>query len=180
MLIRIALLAVVVGLVFAPRIAAAIDRGPDGYYRTGAATQTANHWPFTMDVFAIWHDVRQPPATKSRQAMIDLDADKRFTMRMLRDLDGDKLRAGLRDGYHRNGFTDDAAIDRFLAALPPRLSNGAALWIVYDAAAGQTRLVVDGGQSSSISGAAFMRATWSIWFGRSKPADIGDALMRNL
>jgi hypothetical protein len=158
----------------------AAQRGADGYYRTGSAIQTANHWPFTMDVFAIRHDVKQLPAVRTRQAMIDLDVDKRFSMKMLRELDADKLRGGLRDGYHRNAYTDDAVIGRFLSALTGALANGRAMWIVYDAGAKQTRLVVEGGATTSVDGITFMKATWSIWFGKSKPSDIGDALIKDL
>jgi hypothetical protein len=161
-------------------VALAEPRGADGYHRTGTAIQTANHWPFTIDVFAIWHEARELPRARSRQAMIDLDADKRFAMRMMRDLDGDKLRGGLRDGYRRNGFADDAVIAGFLSAIPSTLPNGKTLFITYDASAKQTRLLVDGGASASVDGVAFMKATWSIWFGNSKPQDIGDALLKDL
>jgi hypothetical protein len=172
--------AAIVALVSMSSYAQAAQRGADGYYRTGSAIQTANHWPFTMDVFAIWHDTKQLPSAKTRQAMIDLDADKRFTMRMLRELDADKLRGGLREGYHRNGYNDDAAIERFLSPLLGTLPNGKAMWILYDPGSKQTRLLVDGGASASVEGVAFMKATWSIWFGKSKPSNIGDELIKEL
>jgi hypothetical protein len=174
------LLAATVVLVSLASDASAAQRSADGYYRTGSAIQTANHWPFTMDVLAIGHDVKQLPPAKTRQAMIELDADKRFAMKVLRDLDADKLRAGLRDGYHRNGYTDDSVIGRFLSALQGTLANNRAMWIVYDAGAKQTRLVVDGGATTSVDGVAFMKATWSIWFGKAKPSGIGDALIKDL
>jgi hypothetical protein len=148
----------------------------DGWVRTGEAVQTANHWPFTMDVFAIWHEVKELPATRSRQSMIDLLGDKRFALRMLRDVDADRLRAGLREGYRRNGFDDGARIDRLLAPLSGTLPKDRVVWIAYDGPAARTRLVVEGGATATVDGVDFMRATWSIWFGKSKPADLGDAL----
>jgi hypothetical protein len=167
-------------VVLASSVALAAQRNADGYYRTGAAIQTANHWPFTMNVLSIWHETKELPSPKSRQAMIELDADKRFAMRTLRDLEGDKLRGGLREGYHRNGFTDDAVIASFLSALPSTLPSGKSMWITYDATAKQTRLLVDGGSSSAVAGVAFMKGTWSLWFGKAKPDDIGDALLKDL
>jgi hypothetical protein len=160
----------------APAAGAAV-RGPDGFYRTGSAIQTANHWPFTIQVFAIWHETRELPPSKDRRAMIDLDTDKRFSLRMLRELDAERLRGGLREGLCRNGFTDDAIVGRFLAPLQGTLANGRAIWIEYDANAKRTRLVVDGGGSSSVDGAEFMRATWSVWFGKSSPSGLGDELL---
>jgi hypothetical protein len=177
-LLLAAAVAAVVAL--AARSARATPTSPDGFHRTGSAVQTANHWPFTMDVFAIWHECRDVPATRSRQALVELDADKRFTLRMLRDVDADRLRAGLRDGYHRNGYTDDGRIDRFLSALTGTLPSGKVVWIVYDAPRKTTRLVVDGGATATMDGVAFMEATWSIWLGRSKPSELGDALVRDL
>jgi hypothetical protein len=176
----VTLVAVVATLLTLSSKAPAAQRAADGYYRTGSAVQTASHWPFTIDVFAIWHDTRQLPSTSTRQALIDLDADKRFTMEMMRDLDADKLRDGLRAGFHRNGYADDAVIDRFLAPLTGTLAKGKAMWIFYDATEKRTRLLVDANASSSIEGVEFMRATWSIWFGNSKPSDIGDALIKDL
>jgi hypothetical protein len=174
------LLAATVALSLASRFAVAAQPGPDGYYRTGSGVQTANHWPITLEVFAIWHECRQLPPTKTRQAVIDLDADKRFTLRMLRDVDADKLRGGLQEGYRRNGYADEARIARFLSALTGTLPNGKALWITYDPSAKQTRLVVDGGGAATVDGVDFMKATWSIWLGKSKPSDLGDALIREL
>jgi hypothetical protein len=43
-----------------------------------------------------------------------------------------------------------------------------------------TRIVVDGGASAPIEGVPFMKAAWSLWFGKSKPSDIGDALLSQL
>jgi hypothetical protein len=161
-------------------MAPAAQRAADGYYRTGSAVQTANHWPFTIELFTIWHDTMQLPPANTRRAIIDLDADKRFTLQMMRDLDADKLRTGLREAFHRNGYADDATIDRFLAPLSGTLANGKLMWIYYDATEKRTRLLVDANALSSIEGFDFMRATWSIWFGNSKPSDIGDALIKDL
>jgi hypothetical protein len=153
---------------------------PDGFSRTGSGIQTANHWPFTIEVFAISHECKRPPARKTRQAMIELEADKRFSLRMLRDIDAAKLRAGLRDGYRRNHYDDDARIGQFLSALSGALPQGKQLWITYDASRKSTRLTVDGGGTAVVDGPTFMKATWSIWFGLSKPAELGDALIKDL
>jgi hypothetical protein len=168
----------IVATVSAP--SAAATPGQDGYYRTGEGIQTANHWPFTIEVFAIWHDVKQLPSTKSRKAMIELDADKRFSLRMMRNVDADRLRGGLRDGFHRNGYQESTAIEQLLSALTGTLPKGQVIWISYEASSRRTRMIVDGGATAEVDGIAFMRATWSIWFGDSKPSDLGDALINKL
>jgi len=174
------LVLLLVGVAVLTRDARASSPSPDGYYRTGEAIQTANHWPFTIEVFAIWHDTKQLPAVKTRQAMIDLDVDKRFSLRMMRDVDADKLWGGLRDGFRRNGYDDSVRIDRFLSALSGTLPKGKAVWITYDSQAKVTHIVVDGGASATIDGVPFMKAAWSLWFGKSKPSDMGDALLSQL
>jgi hypothetical protein len=42
------------------------------------------------------------------------------------------------------------------------------------------RLVVDGGASSAVDGVQFMRAIWSLWFGKSSPLGLGDELLGDL
>jgi hypothetical protein len=175
----LAIATVVFALVLAAPAAAA-TKGADGYFRTGDAVQTANHWPFTIELFAIWHDVSELPSEKSAKALVELDADKRFSMRMMRDLDTSRLRAGLRDGYTRNGFTDAARVDRLLAALTGTLAKDSVLWITYDAKTKETRLTTDKGASASVIGVDFMRATWSIWLGKAKPQELSASLSRDL
>ena len=153
--------------------------GPDGFVRTGQGIQTASHWPFTIEVFTIAHDIKALPEQKTRQAMIDADVDKRFSLRMLREVEAAKLRAGLRDGYKRNGYADNERIDRFLAGFSDA-PKGKAMSIVYDAGAKETRLIVDGAVTTTVDGSAFMKATWSIWFGKSKPVSLGDELIKEL
>ena len=99
---------------------------------------------------------------------------------MRRDVNADMLRNGLREGYRRNGYEDSDRIDRFLAALTGTLPKGGVMWIVYDSREKKTRLIVADGSTTVIEGSEFMRATWSIWFRKSKPADLGDALIGNL
>jgi hypothetical protein len=168
------------GVVAAAPQALAAPPGPDGFVRTGEGVQTASHWPFTVDVFVIAHEIKTVPDVKTRQAMIELDVDKRFSLRMLRDLDAAKLRSGLRDGYRRNGYSDGERMDRLFAGVPDGLPKGKRMSIGYDAAAKETRLVVDGAATATVDGVAFMKATWSIWFGKSKPATLGDELVKEL
>ena len=63
---------------------------------TGDAVRTKSVGPFTAKVYAIRHDMKERPATKSKQAVIDADVDKKFTWRMLRDVDSEDPEGALR------------------------------------------------------------------------------------
>jgi len=175
-----ALLFLAFSLLALERAGLALTPGPDGFHHTGDAVQTASHWPFKVDLFAIGHDMKQLPGEKSRKAVVELATDKRFTLRMLRAVAVERLKKGLRAGYERNGFKDAARIEALLGALTgEELAKGAVVTIAFDREAKRTTLSAPGG-SATVEGADFMRATWGIWIGKSDPADMGDRLIADL
>jgi hypothetical protein len=143
-----------IAVVAATRGAAGAPQAADGFYETGKAIQTAHHWPFSIDVFAMWHYMKQLPQTKTKQAIIDADIDKRFALATTYEFS--KVLATLADASLKK---DDV------------------LNIVYDARAKTTTFGRTNGPSTQVDGVPFMTATWSIWFGSSRPGDIGDRLM---
>jgi hypothetical protein len=154
------------------RAAVPPSRSPDGYYRTGEAEPHKG--------VLVEHDVKVLPADRSRSSLIELDVDKRLTIRALREINADEMREGLRDRYAKRGFVDDERVATFLAGLTGRIAPDQCVAISYDSGSKVTRLSVSGAAVSAAEGIDFMKATWSLWFGESVPSALGDSLMSNL
>ena len=152
----------------------------DGWYNTGSGIRTKSIAFVSVKVYAIRHDAKQLPAKKSKRAMIDLDADKKFTWRMLRDVDAEKIQNALKEAFQMNGYGDSAKVGQFLGALNKELKEGTYVTISYNAANKTTSISVSGGGSATIGGADFMKATWSIWFGKIDQPALGDAMISNM
>jgi hypothetical protein len=157
--------------------AAALERSGDGYYHTGDAIRVKKIAFIKVKVYAIEHAMKDLPSAKSKQAVIDADVDKRFSWKMLRTVDAEKIRHALREAYQMNGYGDAAKIDSFVNALSQKeLKEGDAVTIRYDAAHKTTTIAGPGG-SATVAGEDFMRATWSIWFGKIDQPELGDHLI---
>jgi len=133
-----------------------------------------------VNVYSISHSMQQAPAEKSKRAVIDMDVNKKFDCKMLRDLDGEKLKTALKEAYAKNGYTDEAKIGKVLGAFTGDLKEGQRFSIKYDAEKKTTTFNVDGQGSVSVEGADFMKGTWSIWFGKIDQPKLGDQLMSKL
>src|SRR5690349_9178978 len=82
----------------------------------------------------------------------------------------------VREAYEMNGYGDAAKIAAFTNALSAKeLKEGDAVTIRYDAARKTTTISGPGG-SATVAGEDFMRATWSIWFGKIDQPELGDHL----
>ena len=150
----------------------------DGMVHTGDAVRTKSVGPFTAKVYAIRHDMKEKPPSKSKQAVIDADVDKKFTWKMLRDVDSPKIKKALEDALHMNGFNDGGKIGQFVGAFnKDEVKENSAVVISYNAANKTTTIWVQNGGSASIAGADFMKAVWSIWFGKIDQPSMGDQLI---
>ena len=145
------------------------------WVHTGDAVRTKSVGPFTAKVYSIRHDMKEK-VTKSKQAVIDADVDKRFSWKMLRSVDAEKIRNALREGYAKNGYSDGGKIDSFIASIAKELKEGDAVTISYDHAKKTTTITTPGG-SATVPGEAFMKATWSLWFGNIDQPQLGDSLL---
>jgi ubiquinone/menaquinone biosynthesis C-methylase UbiE len=143
----------------------------DGYWRTGEAEPHRG-------VLRLEHDVRAFPLDRSPQAVVELAADKRMTLRFLADLDAGRLRDGLRKRYAKRGHRDAEAVERFLSILSGPIARGESLVIAFDPESTSTRLTLRG-DSTVVGGSEFMKATWRLWF-ESTPAALTEALMKYL
>ncbi len=177
---RSILAALVLVLVTLSASAWALEPDKAGWYFTGSGVRTKSVAFVSVKVYAIRHDMKALPASKSKQAVIDADVDKKITFRMLRDVDAEKIVNALKEAYQMNGYGDSGKIGPFLAAMNKEMKEGTYVTISYNSAAKTTSISVSNGGSASAAGADFMKATWSIWFGKIDQASLGDAMIANL
>lgn len=177
--------AVIAGLIggllclVSPR-ASALEPDKDGWFHTGEGVRTKSIVFVTIKAYAIGHWVKVRPAQKSKRAVIELEADKRLVFRMLRDVPANKIKSMFRDSFALNGYGDKAKIEAFLAVYTAELKEGARTTISYEASKRATTITAQGGRTATIVGSDFMRATWSVWFGKSEQPELGDALISKL
>jgi Chalcone isomerase-like len=162
-------------------LALATSAFAEGWVHTGDAVRTKSVGPFTAKVYAIRHDMKEKPAQKSKAAVIDAKVDKKFTWRMLRDVDSKKIQNALKDAFGQNGYGDQAKIGQFVGAFnKEEVKENSAVVISYDATKQATMIWVQGAGSATIGGEDFMRAVWSIWFGKIDQPSMGDQLISKL
>ena len=158
----------------------ALEPARDGWFHTGSGVRTKKVAIVNVKVYEIHHSMKELPKTKSKQAVIDADCDKKIAFKMLRDVDAEKLQAALRDAYQMNGFHDGAKISSFVNAMSKELKEGSWVTITYSASSKTTSISVQGAGNASVGGEDFMKATWSIWFGRIDQPALGDALISRI
>lgn len=156
--------------------AAALERGNDGFFHTGDGIRYKKIAFINIKVYAIDHAMKDLPPQKSKQAVIDADVDKRIHWKMLRTVDAEKIRNALREAYAKNGYNDAAKIGPFVDSIAKELKEGDSVTIKYDAARKATTITSPAG-SATVPGEEFMKATWSIWFGKIDQKDLGDLLI---
>jgi hypothetical protein len=162
-------------------VTAAPSAFADPMVYTGDAVRTKSVGPFTAKVYSIRHDMKEKPATKSKQAVIDADVDKKFTWRMLRDVDSKKIQKALSEALALNGFADAGRTGQFVGAFnKEEVKENSAVVISYNAAAKNVTIWVQGAGSATIAGADFMKAVWSIWLGKIDQPSMGDQLISKL
>jgi hypothetical protein len=168
-------------LAFALVLGLATSAFADAWVHTGDAVRTKSVGPFTAKVYAIRHDMKERPAQKSKAAVIAAAVDKKFTWRMLRDVDSKKIQNALKDAFAQNGYGDQGKIGQFVGAFDKEeVKENSAVVITYDAAKQSTTIWVQHGKSATIAGEDFMKAAWSIWFGKIDQPSMGDQLISKL
>jgi hypothetical protein len=162
------------------RPSAALEPSKDGWYHTGDAVRVKTVAFIEIKAYAVSHYMKVLPATKSKRAVIELDADKRVAFRMLRDVGADKIKKMFREAFAENGYTNTSSIETFLGAFKADLKEGTVTTVVYDSAKHSTTISMGGGGTATVAGIPFMRATWSVWFGKMDQPALGDALISKL
>jgi len=161
------------------RLAWALDRGADGWFHTGDGVRVKKVLFINVNVYSIGHDMKELPPAKSKQAVIDLDVDKRFVWRMLRDVPHEKIQKASSEAFAINGYTDQSKIGPYVGAFSNDMQSGQAVTITYNATTKAVTIAVQGGGTATIPGVDFMKAVWSIWFGKIDQPSLGDALIKN-
>ena len=173
---RTLLAVLALGLLATP--ASALERGSDGYFHTGDGIRYKKIAFINIKVYSIDHYMKDLPPQKSKQAVIDADVDKKISWKMLRTVDADKIKNALREAYAKNGYGDAAKITSFVDSIARELKAGDNVTIKYDAAKKVTTISSPAG-SATVPGEEFMKATWSIWFGKIDQKDLGDSLLKS-
>jgi len=151
----------------------------DDWTLTGSGVRVKTIAIVDVKVYAISHYMKQLPPTKSKQAVIDMDTGKKFVWTMKRDVDQDKIQNALKDAFAMNGYGDAGKIGQFTGAFKAELKEKASVSIVYDADKKETT-VSTGSGSATVGGVEFMKAVWSIWFGKIDQPKLGDQLLSKL
>jgi hypothetical protein len=158
----------------------ALEPASDGWYHTGDGVRVKKVVFVNVKVYAISHAMKQLPATKSKQAVIDMDTDKKIAFRMLRDVDAEKLQNAMKEGFEMNGYSDGGKIGQFVGAFSNEIKEGQWVTIKYDSAAKTTTIMVQGSGSATVGGVDFMRAVWSLWFGNIDQPALGDSMISRM
>jgi len=169
----------VIFAVLAALLLAVTSLSADDYKLTGTAIRVKTVAFIDVNVYQISHYMKAFPATKSKQGVIDLETDKKFSWTMKRDVDHEKIIKALKDAYDMNGYKNNIKIGRFIAAFKSELKEKSNVTIVYNADKKETT-VTTGSGSAMVEGVDFMRATWSIWFGKIDQAKLGDQLISKI
>jgi hypothetical protein len=151
----------------------------DDWQLTGSSVRVKTVAVIDVKVYAISHFVKGAPPAKSKQAVIDADQGKKFVWTMKRDVDKDKIVGALRDAFKMNGYGDGGKIDKFVGAFGGELKENANVSIVYDADKKETTATTPSG-TATVGGVEFMKAVWSIWFGKIDQPKLGDELISKL
>lgn len=158
----------------------ALEPAADGWYHTGDGTRVKTIVFVEIRAYVISHYMRTLPDTKSKQAVISINTDKRFAFRMLRDVGAGKIKNMFRDAYALNGYGDVAAISAFVGVFTTDLKEKQTTTISYDSVGQATTVTTQGGGTVTVRGLAFMRATWSLWLGTTDQPRLGDALISKI
>jgi hypothetical protein len=151
----------------------------DDWTLTGSGIRVKKVVMVDVNVYAISHYMKQLPPTKSKQAVIDMDTSKKFVWTMKRDVDREKIQNALKDAYAMNGYGDGGKIAAAIGAFKSDLKEKDSVTIAYDADKKETTATTPSG-SATIGGVDFMKATWSIWFGKIDQPSLGDQLISKL
>jgi hypothetical protein len=158
----------------------ALEPNKDGWYHTGDGVRVKQVAIITAKVYAIRHDMKCLPPTKSKQAVIDADCDKKFSWKMLRDVDAEKIQKALREAFQMNGYGDQGKIGQFVGAISKEMKEDTLVSIAYNSQSKSTTIWISNGGQATVPGVDFMKAVWSIWFGKIDQPSLGDALMSKL
>ena len=164
----------------AAMLLATMSAWADGDWKlTGSGIRVKTIAIIDVNVYAISHYMKELPATKSKQAVIDAETGKKFVWTMKRDVDHEKISKALTEAFAMNGYADAGKIGTFMSAFKSELKEKSSVTISYDADKKETTVKTDSG-SATVAGSDFMKAVWSIWLAKIDQPKLGDALISQM
>jgi len=132
----------------------------------------------SVNVYEITHFMKDIPA-KSATEVINADTDKKFTLKLKRDLEAEKIANAIKDAFGLNGYSNSANINNFSSVLTGDLKENDTITIAYNSTTKSTSCY-SGGKTASVTGVDFMKATWSIWFGKIDQPALTQSLLSKI
>lgn len=145
---------------------------------TGSGIRVKKIALFNVNVYSISHAMKDVPA-KNAQEIINAETDKKFTLKMLREVDSAKIVNAINDAFKLNGFNNKSQQDTFSSVLTGDLAEGDVITISYNAASKAVTCSYKG-KVSTVNGSDFMKAVWSIWFGKIDQPALTNSLMSGI
>ena len=130
----------------------------------------------SVNVYAITHQMKDVPATRTAAEFISAETDKKLILKMKRDVDSAKIVTAINEAYALNGYSNKANQDSFSSVLTGDLKENDTITISYNATSKSVTCNY-AGKTSSVAGSDFMKATWSIWFGKIDQPALTTALV---
>ncbi len=143
---------------------------------TGSGVRVKKIAFVSVNVYAITHQMKDVPATRSASEFINAETDKRLILKMKRDVEAAKIVTAINEAYALNGYSNKANQDSFSSVLTGDLKENDTITISYNATSKAVTCNY-AGKTSTVNGADFMKATWSIWFGKIDQPALTSALV---
>lgn len=149
------------------------------FVTTGSGIRVKKILLMNVNVYSITHQMKTPPSPKSAQAIIDADVEKKFTLKLMRDIDAEKISNAIKEAYGKNGYSNTANINTISSILVGDIKEGGTIVFSYNPTS-KTTTCSFAGKTTTVTGADFMKATWSIWFGKIDQPALTEALMSKI
>lgn len=140
---------------------------------TGAATRRK----LIVNVYSIASYVQQGTQLNGdkNQALANSDVAKQFTMKWLRDVEGEKIRQAYLEGYQKNLSPEEfnrlkSNVDQFLGFFNQDSRKGEE-YNIRSFPGGEVEVWIAGKKVGSTKDPAFAKATWNIWLGPNSVVD---------
>lgn len=148
-----------------------------GWVTTGGGTRFKKIAFVNVKVYYLSHQVKGTAPAKNAAAMISTTQEKRFFLKMLREVDSEKIVTAIKEAYALNGYSNVGNATKLWSPVIGSLAENDMITISY--ANGNTTVSYKG-KSSTLPGDDLMKATWSIWFGKIDQPGLTTGLMSSL
>lgn len=149
----------------------------DGKQYTLEATGATTRKKLVFNVYSIASYVQKgtPLSGNKAQAVVNADVAKQFTMKWLRDIEGEKIRQAYLEGYEKNLSPEQLTkmkgnIDKFIGFFSQDVKKGEEA-VIRAFPGGTIEVLLNGKSAGTTADPAFAKATWNIWLGPNSIVD---------